>query len=147
MSVTHASFSLERTYDAAPARVFRAFADPEAKARWFGGGDEQREEFDFRVGGRERSSGAIDGANHEFDCRYYDIVENERIVYAYSMHVDGSLLSVSTATIELRPAGDGTTLVLTESGAWLDGRDSVASREHGTAELLEALGRSLKETA
>ena len=27
-SVTHATFTLERTYDAPPAKVFKAFADP-----------------------------------------------------------------------------------------------------------------------
>ena len=33
--VTHATFSLERDYPVAPARVFAAWADPAAKARWF----------------------------------------------------------------------------------------------------------------
>ena len=36
-NVTHAVFTIERVYDAAPARVFAAFASPEAKARWFAG--------------------------------------------------------------------------------------------------------------
>ena len=34
-SVTHATFVIDRTYDASPARVFGAFADPAAKKRWF----------------------------------------------------------------------------------------------------------------
>lgn len=34
-SVLHATFTLERTYPATPARVFAAWADPAAKARWF----------------------------------------------------------------------------------------------------------------
>jgi uncharacterized protein YndB with AHSA1/START domain len=37
MSVTHSTFSLERAYDASPARVFAAFAEPEQKAAWFAG--------------------------------------------------------------------------------------------------------------
>ena len=32
-SVTHATFELQRTYDATPARVFAAWADPTAMAR------------------------------------------------------------------------------------------------------------------
>jgi uncharacterized protein YndB with AHSA1/START domain len=32
-SVTHATFAVERTYDASPARVFAAWAEPERKAR------------------------------------------------------------------------------------------------------------------
>jgi uncharacterized protein YndB with AHSA1/START domain len=49
-SVMHATFVVERNYDAAPARVFAAFADPAAKARWFVGPDEWRTtefEMDF----------------------------------------------------------------------------------------------------
>ncbi len=33
--VIHSTFSLERIYPAPPARVFAAWADPVAKARWF----------------------------------------------------------------------------------------------------------------
>ena len=39
-SATHGSFTIERTYPAAPSRVFAAFASLEAKARWFGAADE-----------------------------------------------------------------------------------------------------------
>jgi uncharacterized protein YndB with AHSA1/START domain len=52
-SVLHATFTLERTYPIAPARVFAAWADPAAKARWFAGADAEHE-LDFRVGGREK---------------------------------------------------------------------------------------------
>jgi hypothetical protein len=34
-SVTHDTFVVERSYPASPARVFAAWADPAAKARWF----------------------------------------------------------------------------------------------------------------
>ena len=37
-SIAHGTFVLERTYPASPARVFRAWADPSIKKRWFGGG-------------------------------------------------------------------------------------------------------------
>src|ERR1700733_15248857 len=38
-SVVHATFSLERVYDASPTQVFRALSDRAAKARWFEGGE------------------------------------------------------------------------------------------------------------
>ena len=43
------------------------------------------------------------------------------------------------------PGDDGgTRLVLTEQGAYLDGREEPAWREHGTADQLEALAAELK---
>jgi len=51
---------------------------------------------------------------------------------------------VSLATLELKPAGTGTRLVLTEQGAFLDGYENAGSRERGSNYLLDALGRSLK---
>jgi uncharacterized protein YndB with AHSA1/START domain len=139
-SVTHATFTVERTYPAPPAEVFAAWADPTAKAQWFGGDFE----LDFRIGGREINRGGPDGGPvFTYDARYYDIVDDERIVYAYEMHMDDARISVSLATIELTPAGDGTKLVLTEAGAFLDGHDTPEQREGGTGSLLDALGQTL----
>jgi hypothetical protein len=36
-NVVHSTFTLERKYAASPSVVFGAWADPEMKARWFGG--------------------------------------------------------------------------------------------------------------
>jgi uncharacterized protein YndB with AHSA1/START domain len=150
MSVTHSTFSLERTYDASPARVFAAFADPEQKAAWFAGPPEwplAAFEVDFRIGGRETNRGGPkEGPMHSFDALYYDIVPDERIVYSYEMHLDDKRISVSLATIELAPAGDGTRLVLTEQGAYLDDFDDPSLRETGTGDLLDALGAYLAQT-
>jgi uncharacterized protein YndB with AHSA1/START domain len=38
-SVTHATFTLQRIYDAPLAKVFKAFADPAIKRRWFAEGE------------------------------------------------------------------------------------------------------------
>jgi uncharacterized protein YndB with AHSA1/START domain len=100
--------------------------------------------MDFRVGGRETSRGGPKGGPvHAFDALYYDIVPNERIVFAYDMHLDDLRISVSLATIELKTDGAGTRLIYTEQGAFLDGFDDPAGREHGTGELLDQLGRVL----
>ena len=137
-SVTHATFVIERTYDAAPARVFAAFADLDAKRRWFGDPeDSEKTEYalDFRVGGKE----TILGNQYTFNALYQDIVPDQRIVTTYEMHMDGVRISVSLATVELTPAASGTRLVYTEQGAFLDGLDTPAAREHGTREIFEAL--------
>jgi uncharacterized protein YndB with AHSA1/START domain len=147
-SVVHASFVIERKFPQAPERVFNAFADPLAKARWFSGPPDQwtqsLREFDFRVGGRERLIGAWAGGKvSSFDSVYQDIVPNERIIYSYAMQIDGVPISVSLATVEFKPAGNGTLLVITEHGAFLDGYDDAGSRERGTGMLLERLASSL----
>ena len=68
---------------------------------------------------------------------------DERIIYSYDMLMDDVRISVSLATIELRPEGKGTRLVLTEEGVYLDGHDHPAAREDGTGQLMDALGREL----
>jgi uncharacterized protein YndB with AHSA1/START domain len=148
LSITHGTFTIERTFpDATPARVFTAFAKPEAKGRWFAGppGWEQHEAaMDFRVGGREVMAGKHgNGMVSRFDCHYLDIVPDARIVYSYVMHIDGKKISVSLATVEITAQGSAAHLVITEHGAFLDGYDNAGSRERGTNFLMDQLGKSL----
>jgi uncharacterized protein YndB with AHSA1/START domain len=144
-SVTHATFTVERTYDVSPARVFAAWAEPAAKARWFGDPDQGVEEFelDFRIGGREFNRGKVEGQDYTYEARYQDIVPDERIVYAYDMHAGGSRISVSLGTVEFEPDGAGTRLTYTEQGAYLDGLDTPEQRQQGTGGLFDALGEEL----
>ena len=142
-SVAHGSFTVERTYKAPPARAFAAWADPALKARWFGAPDDENsaEVFEFKVGGREYRAGDMGpGQSYSFDVRYYDIVDNERIVYAYDMQLNGARISVSVATVEFRPQGTGTRLVVTEHGAFLDGLDNVEQRRLGTEQIIDQFG-------
>jgi len=142
-STEHATFAIERTYEASPARVFAAWADPAAKARWFGSGEEAATEYelDFRVGGRETNRGdGPDGQFYTYEALYQDIVPGERIVYTYDMHRGETRISVSLATVEFKVEGAGTRLIFTEQGAFLDGEDKPQYREEGTGGLLDALG-------
>jgi uncharacterized protein YndB with AHSA1/START domain len=146
-SVVHATFCIERTYQASRAQVFKALTDPAAKAKWFAGGDGYTvlaRELDVRPGGHEHVKGRkSSGVVTTFDALYFDVVPDERLVYAYEMHLDGRKISVSLATVEIKPAGTATRLVMSEQGAFLDGYDDAGSREHGTNFLLDALGNSL----
>jgi uncharacterized protein YndB with AHSA1/START domain len=149
-SVVHATFHLQRIYDAPAARVWKALTDEAAKQKWFVGTPGRWEllerHMDVRVGGRERVSGRWEGGMvSTFDATYYDVVPNQRLVYAYEMHLDARKISVSLATMQLKAEGTKTTLMVTEQGAFLDGYDDAGSREHGTGDLLDALGASLRE--
>jgi uncharacterized protein YndB with AHSA1/START domain len=146
-SATHSTFVIERDYDASPPRVFAAWADANAKGRWFGPGGEQQHELDFREGGREHFEATVGGAVYSYDALYEDIVADERLVYTYSMHRDGVRMSVSVTTVELLADGDRTRLRFTEQGAFLDGEDTPEQREHGTRELLEKLAEALAQGA
>ena len=145
-SATHATFVIERNYDAAPSRVFAAWADAEAKGQWFGPGEKDHE-LDFREGGREHFRATAGDAVYSYDALYEDIVADERIVYTYNMRRDGVRISVSVTTVELLADGAGTHLLYTEQGVFLDGIDTPAEREHGTGEMLDNLGRALVQGA
>ena len=145
-SVEHATFVVERRYEASPERAFAAWADQEAKARWFVDSDAYLE-LDFRVGGRESSRGtAPDGNAYTYEAIYQDIVPAQRIVYTYEMLLDGIRISVSLATAEFEPERDGTRLVFTEQGAFLDGHEMPARREQGMGSLLDSLGQWLQNS-
>jgi uncharacterized protein YndB with AHSA1/START domain len=156
-SVIHDTFSIERTYPAAPSRVFAAFASKEAKDAWgddpsvgSAPGEAAAAEFDFRPGGRERFGFTYDGKTYRWHALYYDIVPEQRIVYSYEMYANHARISVSVATIEFAKSGDGTALTWTEQGAYLDGIDGAqapALRKEGTAEMLDGLARYLTRPA
>ena len=152
-SVVRSTFTIERTYDRPPARVFAAWADPSLKSRWFGGGTDDVPvtfDTDFRVGGyeRDRVEPGSDAAP-AYDARFHDIVPDERIVFTYDLTLDGSLVSVSLATVEFRAGdgGTGTQLTYTEHGAFLDGIDDPELRKNGTGGMLDELGRWLEHQA
>ena len=70
----HDSFTIERSYPVASERVFEAFSNEHAKAKWFGGmagWTLVERQFDFREGGRERLTGRWDsGMVSQFDAVY-----------------------------------------------------------------------------
>lgn len=147
-TMKHATFKITRTYGASSQRVYDAWSDPADKARWFGPPEKDEDSYslDFRVGGREHLTVATpDGRRFTFDALYQDIVPGERIVYTYEMHLDANRISVSVATVQLEAAGAGTRLTFVEQGVFLDGLDTPEEREHGTSELMDALGTHLQD--
>jgi uncharacterized protein YndB with AHSA1/START domain len=148
-STVHSTFVIERIYEATPARVWRAWADPAEKLRWFGpqGPAKPEHELEFRVGGLERMTVRMsDGVLYKFIARFQDIVEGERFVHTYEMYRDDARISVSVATVVFEAVGDGTKLTMTEQGVFLEELDTPAEREHGTGEMLKTLANHLQST-
>jgi uncharacterized protein YndB with AHSA1/START domain len=139
-SAKHATFVIERIYRTTPDRVFSAWADAALKASWF----QKPDEFDFRVGGRERNHGGPPGGPiYTFEAVYQEILAAQRIVYIYAMDLGKTRISVSVVTVEFEPAESGTRQVFTEQAVFLDGHDSPEQREHGTKAMLDKLGEEL----
>lgn len=141
-STEHATFDIDRTYDAPPERVFGAWAEINAKSKWFGPGTDSGSELtlEFRIGGREYFDSPMpDGRVFGYDAYYQEIVPNERIVYAYTVDFDQTRISASLATVEFTPSGDGTRMLYTEQAVYLDGLDTPADREQGTREEFKKL--------
>jgi uncharacterized protein YndB with AHSA1/START domain len=80
-NIVHSTFTLERTYPVNPRRVFAAWADPAAKARWFGRPCTEHE-LDFRVGGTEIAVRQAGEGRPElrFESVYRDIVMNAELL-------------------------------------------------------------------
>lgn len=156
-TTTHASFVIERHYSASPPRVYAAWSDPEAKRAWFvegEGWDIQSFDIDFREGGSEKSVYGFRRGEEVFgektafsnETVFNEIVENERIVFTYSMARNGRRFSVSLATVEIKPADKGSRLIFTEHGAFFEGGDNVTMREQGWQELLGKLDTFLAKS-
>jgi NADP-dependent 3-hydroxy acid dehydrogenase YdfG/uncharacterized protein YndB with AHSA1/START domain len=141
-SVKHSTFTLERTYPAPPAAVFAAWSDRDTKATWIAPSDDHYT-LDFRIGGTESVHGPAD-TGLVARSRYHDIVPGERIVYSTALSTGAVLSTVSLTTVRFAPDGDGTRLVLTEQGTFLDDQEHPEWREQGTSDWLDTLGRSLR---
>ena len=144
-STQHATFDIERVYEASPARVFGAWASAAAKARWFGPSEPDNElTLDLQVDGREHFTEKLpDGRVFGYDARYHEIVPDRRISYSYTVDFDQTRISTSLVTVEVIPAGKQTHLRYTEQTAFFDGLDTPADRELGTRAEFKRLDAAL----
>jgi len=142
-SLTHGSFTLERRYEASPARVFAAWSDPDQIRQWAAPAPDwtfAHLAFDFRVGGAEISEfGPVGDVPYRVTARYDDIVPDTRIVSAYGIAQGDTRISSSIMCVELFAEGSSTVLRLTEHGAFFDGHDTAEVRKGGVLQQLAQL--------
>jgi len=110
---------LHRVLKAPPERVYRAFTDPDALAKWLPphGFTARVHRFEGHVGGGYRMSFAnfTTGSSHYFNAEYLELVPNQRIVHTDQFE-DPNLPGTMTVTIELKQVSCGTELNITQAG-------------------------------
>jgi uncharacterized protein YndB with AHSA1/START domain len=119
MTTETGTVRFQRVLRAPPERVYRAFLDPDAKAKWLPpyGFVAKVHHFDARVGGGYRMSFVNfgTGARHSFVCTYTALEPNVRIRYTDRFD-DPNLPGEMQVEIELRQVSCGTELQIVQSG-------------------------------
>jgi uncharacterized protein YndB with AHSA1/START domain len=110
---------LHRVLRAPPERVYRAFLDPAAKAKWLppNGFTATVHEMEARVGGSYRMSftNFTNGQSHSFGGTYVELVPDRKIRYTDTFD-DPNLPGEMHVTITLRPVSSGTELDIVQEG-------------------------------
>jgi uncharacterized protein YndB with AHSA1/START domain len=148
MTVLHDTFTIDRTYDASVPELWRAWTDPEIRAKWFRGPDGftlLERTLDFRAGGREVMRARMpNGAESHYVATIHALVPDRHVIYVYDMTVGGAMMSVTLATMQLDAAGGKARLRYTEQGSFFDGNpQSPAMRVKGVTWHYDNLGAVL----
>lgn len=110
---------LQRVLTAPPERIYRAFLDAAALAKWLppDGFTCTVHELDARAGGKYRMSftNFSSGGSHAFGGTYLELVPNERIVHDDRFD-DPNLPGTMVTTITLREVACGTELQVVQEG-------------------------------
>ena len=108
-----------RVLRATPERVFRAFTDADAMAKWLppNGFTGKVHEMNAKVGGRYRMSftNFTTGKSQAFGGEYLELVENERIRYS-DMFEDPNMPGEMETTVEIKAVSVGTELNIVQTG-------------------------------
>ncbi len=144
-SFAHATIVMERTYSAAPARVFAAWSDVEARKRWSAPADDIRIEYeaaDFREGGRDVAR-CIEPGNADYvaTVNYLDIRKDLSIVFAEDVVHGEKRVSAALISMELTARGDATHLALTMQIVSFDDSGMEKGYQFGWSSALDNLAK------
>lgn len=110
---------IHRVFTAPPERVYRAFLDAAALAKWLppNGFTGTVHQLDAVVGGKYRMSftNFTNSASHSFGGEYLELVPNERIRYT-GVFDDPNLPGVMETTVSLRAVFCGTEMTAVQEG-------------------------------
>jgi uncharacterized protein YndB with AHSA1/START domain len=111
--------NLHRVLLAKPEKVYRAFLDPDAMARWIppNGFTGKMHHLDAKVGGTFKMSftNFTSGTTISFGGEYLELVPGERLRYT-DVFDDPNLPGVITVTVTLKKVSVGTELTIVQAG-------------------------------
>jgi uncharacterized protein YndB with AHSA1/START domain len=117
--VSTSTVRLHRLLRATPERVYRAFLDADAMAKWLppNGFTGKVHHLDARVGGTFRMSftNFTTGQGHAFGGEYLELVPHQRLRYTDRFD-DPNLPGVMQVTVSLRQVSCGTELNVVQEG-------------------------------
>jgi len=110
---------LHRVLSTSPEKVYKAFLDPDAMARWLppNGFTGKVHHIDPRVGGSFKMSftNFTTGSSHSFGGEFKELVTNERLVYTDKFD-DPNLPGEMEVTVTLKAVTVGTEINIVQAG-------------------------------
>jgi len=113
------TIQLHRVLRAKPERIYRAFLDPDAMAKWLppNGFTGKVHHLDARVGGTYKMSFTTftSGKSHSFGGEYLELVPNQRIRHTDRFD-DPNLPGEMQVTVTLKQVSVGTDVTIVQAG-------------------------------
>lgn len=110
---------LHRVFTSKPDRVYKAFIDPDAMAKWLppNGFTGKVHEMDARVGGSYKMSftNFSTGNSHSFGGEFVELVPNEKLRYTDKFD-DPNLPGEMMTTVSLKQVSVGTEVSIVQEG-------------------------------
>ena len=134
MTTSDLGFALDRTYAAAPERVYAHFTEPDLMALWFCPNPALATtcRLDVRAGGAWR----VEMGDWVVSGTFLEVEPPRRLVFTFEWEHDDD--GPTTVTVSITPEGDGSRLVLAHEEAAADG-----GHQEGWELSLARLGQAL----
>lgn len=139
-TATKPSLTIKRRFKAPPEKVFAAWTQPEALAKWMGGHEivSAETKVDARVGGRYHIRMKSANDEHNVGGVYREVIPNEKLVFTWAWKSTPERESLVTVTF--KADGDGTLMTLTHEQFFdEDARDRHNKGWTGSFEKLERI--------
>jgi len=140
---------ITREFDAPPAKVFRAHADPELLTRWLGPDDLEMtiDHFDCRTGGAYRYVHRRGEDEFGFHGSFHEVRPDELIVQTFTFEGVPDGVALEWARFEALEDGRRTRLTVTSLASSFEERDAILSSgmDHGVREGYGKLDALLRD--